>query len=164
MKPVVQEEKTGCAIASAAALAGISYNKAKNIANEMGIFAEDESLWSETKNIRQLLLKLRIRAVHGETKFTDWDSLPDCAILSIKWHFEKGKPYWHWVVFVREGDLSYVLDSRKELKTNRRTDFGRMKPKWYIEIMKATSNHAGLFVNDDHIANIQNPSISPTIR
>jgi len=29
MKPVVQEEKTGCAIASAAAIAGISYQESK---------------------------------------------------------------------------------------------------------------------------------------
>lgn len=40
MKPVVQEEKTGCAIASAAAIAGISYQEAKKIANELGIYGE----------------------------------------------------------------------------------------------------------------------------
>jgi hypothetical protein len=27
-----------------------------------------------------------------------------------------------------------VLDPKKSLQTNRRTDFGRMKPKWYIPL------------------------------
>ena len=53
MKPVVQEEPTGCAIASAAAIAGITYQEAKRIANDIGIYAEDFSLWSETNHIRE---------------------------------------------------------------------------------------------------------------
>jgi len=36
MAPVVQEEKTGCAIASLTAIAGISYKAAKKIANCAG--------------------------------------------------------------------------------------------------------------------------------
>ena len=60
--------------------------------------------------------------------------MPDCALLAIKWHREKGKPFWHWVVFVRDGEDEYVLDSKKALKSNVRTDFGRMNPKWYIEV------------------------------
>ena len=131
---VIQEEKTGCAIASSAAIAGISYEEARKIANGMGIYAEDSELWSETNYIRRLLAKLGVKADNREIPFTNWESLPNCALLSIKWHLENGKPYWHWVVFVREGDRKYVLDSRKSLKSNIRTDFGRMKPKWYIEI------------------------------
>ena len=131
---VIQEEKTGCAIASSAAIAGISYEEARKIANGMGIYAEDSELWSETNYIRRLLAKLGVKADNKEIPFTNWESLPNCALLSIKWHLENGKPYWHWVVFVREGDRKYVLDSRKSLKSNIRTDFGRMKPKWYIEI------------------------------
>jgi hypothetical protein len=38
------------------------------------------------------------------------------------------------VVFVREGGDAFVLDSKKALRTNRRTDFGRMKPKWFIPV------------------------------
>ncbi len=44
MKPVIQEELTGCGIASVAALAGITYQQAKSIANRLGIFAEDQQL------------------------------------------------------------------------------------------------------------------------
>ena len=45
MKPVIQEETTGCAVACSAALAGISYKSAKSIANNLGIYATDNQLW-----------------------------------------------------------------------------------------------------------------------
>jgi ABC-type bacteriocin/lantibiotic exporter with double-glycine peptidase domain len=134
MKPVVQQEPTGCGIASVAAIAGLSYPKAQSIANSLGIFAEDESLWSETSHVRNLLGHFGIKAGSREIPFRSWEALPDLALLSIKWHLEKGRPYWHWVVFVREYGQSCVLDSKKGLQTNRRTDFGRIKPKWYIPI------------------------------
>ena len=134
MKPVVQEEITGCGIASSAAIAGITYKEAKAIANSIGIYAEDQSLWSDTQHIRKLLAKLGIKVNKEEKSFKDWASLPDCALISLKWHLENGKPYWHWAVFIREGGSECVLDSKKTLKTNIRTDFGRMKPKWYIEV------------------------------
>jgi ABC-type bacteriocin/lantibiotic exporter with double-glycine peptidase domain len=134
MKPVIQQEKAGCAIASAAAIAGISYAKAKRIANGLGITARDSTLWSSTKPVRSLLKNLGIKTGAAETAFKNWQSLPDCALLAIKWHKQKGKAYWHWVVYVREENKEYVLDSKKLLKTNIRTDFGRIKPKWYIEV------------------------------
>ncbi len=135
MKPVVQEEKTGCAIACSAVIAGVSYKEARKIAHSIGMYAEDSNLWSETNFIRKLIKKFGIKTGKKEIPFTGWESLPNCALLSIKWHIERGKPHWHWVVFVREGGKSYVLDSKKTLKTNIRTDFGRMKPKWHIEVI-----------------------------
>ncbi len=134
MKPVIQEEVTGCGIASSAAIAGVSYKAAKKLANSLGIYANDKLLWSETKYMRRLLNGLGHKTSNKEILFSSWNSLPSCALLSIKWHKENGKPYWHWVVFAREGNLHYVLDSKSTLKNNIRTDFGRMKPKWYIEI------------------------------
>lgn len=135
MKPVVQLERTGCGIASVAAIVGLSYQKAKAIANSLGIFAQDKSLWSETSHVRKLLSHFGIKTGSRKIPFHSWDELPDLALLSIKWHLENGRPYWHWVVFVRESGYSYVLDSKKSLRTNLRTDFGRMKPKWYIPVM-----------------------------
>lgn len=134
MKPVVQLERTGCGIASVAAIAGLSYPETKLIANSLGIFAHDESLWSETAHIRTLLNYFSVQTGSREVQFRSWESLPDIALLAIKWHLESGRPYWHWVVFVRESGQSHVLDSKKSLRTNRRTDFGRMKPKWYIPV------------------------------
>jgi hypothetical protein len=137
MKPVVQLERTGCGIASVAAIIGLSYPKAKAIANSLGIFAQDKSLWSETSHVRKLLSHFGIRAGSREIPFRSWETLPDLALLSIKWHLENNRPYWHWVVFVRKDGQSYVLDSKKSLRSNLRTDFGRMKPKWYIPITDA---------------------------
>ncbi len=133
MKPVIQEEKTGCAIASSAAIAGISYKEAKQTANALGIYADDPSLWSDTTHITNLLSELGFKT-YRETPFSSWEELPDCALLLIKWHLEKGKPFWHWVVFTRENGDEYILDSNKRLKNSIRTDFGRMKPKWYMGV------------------------------
>ena len=134
MKPVIQDEPTGCAIASAAALAGLSYEGVRQIAGRLGISAADGSLWSDTASIRRTLATLEIKADLVETPFEDWEFVPDHALLAIKWHLEKGQPFWHWVVFVREGKNAYVLDPKKGPKSNIRTDFGRMKPKWFIAI------------------------------
>lgn len=136
MKPVIQEEATGCAIASTAALAGVSYAAAKKSANSMGITAANPALWSSTTHIRLLLKHYNINTSPKETPFKNWQSLPDLALLAIKWHLEKGTAYWHWVVFVRESNGEYVLDSKSALKQNKRTDFGRIRPKWFISIMK----------------------------
>ncbi|OZG75025.1 hypothetical protein BTA51_01080 [Hahella sp. CCB-MM4] len=134
MNPVVQEETTGCAIASCAAIAGITYREAKAVANSLGIFAEDKSLWSATKPIRDLLMKLGYVTSPLEQPFLGWESLPDCALLAVKWHTVEDTPFWHWVVFRRENGREFVLDSKRALKTNVRTDFGRMNPKWFIAV------------------------------
>jgi len=136
MKPVVQQDRTGCGIASVAAIAGVSYAYAKAIAAEEGIFVRDSALWSRTAHVRKLLRRFGLRPGAREVPFRSWDALPDFALLSVKWHLEKGQPYWHWVVFAREDGRAYVLDSKKTLRHHRRTDFGRMHPKWYIPVHK----------------------------
>lgn len=136
MDPVIQEEATGCAIASSAAIAGLSYKKAKAFANQLGIFASDTALWSQTHYIRILLRRLGFKTARGETPFRSWHELPDCALLAIKWHMQQNTPYWHWVVFFREQDREYVLDSSQRLKNNVRTDFGRIRPKWFIKVSR----------------------------
>jgi len=135
MKPVIQQEKTGCAIATSAAIVGISYAKAKQAANSLGIYANDSTLWSSSKPVRSILKKLGIKTNISETPFKTWGALPNCALLAIKWHKENGTAYWHWVVFVRENEREYVLDSKKSLTNNIRTDFGRIKPKWFIKVI-----------------------------
>jgi len=134
MEPVIQEETTGCGIAASAALAGISYAEARRKANALGIYAEDTALWSETGHVRKLLREFGIPVSPREIPFESWECLPDKALMAIKWRIEQGRPFWHWVVFVREGGQAKVLDSRKALKSNIRRDFGRIRPKWYIEV------------------------------
>jgi hypothetical protein len=135
MKPVVQLEPTGCGIAAVAAIAGVSYRQAQRTANRLGIFATDRRLWSETAYVRRLLREYRMRPVSVEQPFRSWSSLPDLALLAIKWHLEQGWPCWHWVVFVRDRAGERVLDSKRSLTRHVRRDFGRMKPKWYMAVV-----------------------------
>lgn len=134
MEPVIQEEATGCGIAAIATLADISYVEAKRKANAHGIYATDTTLWSETAHVRKILREFGISVSPKETPFESWGRLPDKALMAIKWRMEQGKPFWHWVVFVRENGEAKVLDSKKALKSNVRRDFGRIKPKWYIGV------------------------------
>lgn len=70
MKPVIQQETTGCAIASTAALTNVSYAAANNVARKLGITAEDRALLSDTAYIRQLLQHYKIVTDNTETAFT----------------------------------------------------------------------------------------------
>ncbi len=135
--PVVQEETTGCGIASVANILGKSYAEMKAIANAIGIYAEDESLWSDTQYVRKMLSRLGVDTSVDEIPFESWEALPDLALLSIKHHWEGGKAFWHWVVFKRIEGKSVVLDSASYLPANIRTDFEAMHPKWFIEVKMA---------------------------
>jgi hypothetical protein len=135
--PVIQEETTGCGIASVANIVGYSYSEMKAVANNLGIFASDTALWSDTQYVRRMLAEKGFQTSTIEVPFSSWDSLPDLALLSIKHHQEGGKDFWHWVVFKRENDQSFVLDSANYLPCNIRTDFNAMHPKWYIEVNNA---------------------------
>jgi len=134
MEPIVQLERTGCGIAAVATLAGVSYREAQQVANRLGVFAGDSRLWSETGYVRRLLKKYGIRSARTEVPFTSWEALPDLALLAIKWHGERDRSYWHWVVFCRESRGPVVFDSKRGLRNHERTDFGRMKPKWFIRV------------------------------
>ena len=141
MKPVIQQERTGCGIAAAATIAGVSYARAKAVAMSLGISAQERQLWSDTAPVRRLLARFGVDAGPASKLFRSWSTLPDCALLAIKWHLEEGQPRWHWVVFVRERDQWYVLDSKAALKTHRRTDFGRIRPKWFRPVTRQIRNH-----------------------
>jgi hypothetical protein len=134
MKPVIQLERTGCGIASVARLAGVSYREAQRIANRLDIFAADPKLWSETGYVRRLLKEYGIRSARTEVPFTSWEALPELALLAIKWHKEGDRAFWHWVVFWRGPNGPVVLDSKRALCRHVRTDFGRMRPRWFIPV------------------------------
>jgi hypothetical protein len=134
MKPVVQLERTGCSIANVAALAGVSYRQAQRVANRLGIFADDSRLWSETHHVRRLLKEYGIRSASTEVPFTSWEALPDLVQFAVKWHKERDRTFWHWVVFWRGPCEPVVLDSKRALRNHVHIDFGRMKVKWFIPV------------------------------
>jgi len=135
LRSVIQEETTGCGIASVANILGKTYPEMKAIANSMGIYADDKSLWSSTRYVREMLLSAGVETSPDEIPFESWDTLPDLALLSIKHHQEAGKNFWHWVVFKRVEGEGYVLDSASYLPNNVRTDFEAMQPKWFIDVL-----------------------------
>ena len=134
MKPVVQLDRTGCGIASVAALSGVSYRQARLVANRLGISAGDSRLWSETHHVRRLLKEYGIRSASTQVPFTSWEALPDLALLAVKWHKERDRSFCHWVVFWRGPCGPVVLDSKRALCRHVRTDFGRIKVKWFIPV------------------------------
>ena len=137
MSPVIQEEKTGCGIASVANILGKTYAEMKGIANAMGIHASDKSLWSDTQYVRRMLSGAGVETSTNEIPFESWSALPDLALLPIKHHQEDGKDFWHWVVFKRVDGQPLVLDSSSNLSSNIRTDFNEMNPKWFIKVYLA---------------------------
>ena len=134
MTPVIQQDRTGCAMACIAALTGRKYATVKREAAKLGLAVGDTKLWTDTAYVRRLLARFSVSSGEKEEDFISWNALPDCALLAIKWHLERTGAAWHWVVFARDATNSYVLDPKKALQSHRRTDFGRMKPKWFIPI------------------------------
>ena len=136
LKVIVQEEVTGCGIASVANIVGKTYQEMKAIANDSGIYADDRSLWSDTPYVRELLSHEGLKTSDNEVLFNSWYALPDLALLSIKYHEEDGINFWHWVVFKRIEGQPFVVDSASYLPSNIRVDFDDIQPKWYIEVNK----------------------------
>ena len=136
-KPVVQEENTGCGIASVANILDKTYSEMKATASALGIHASDKSLWSDTQYVRRMLSNAGVTTSEDEMPFESWGTLPDLALLSIKHHQEDGINFWHWVVFKRIDSQPFVLDSAAYLSSNIRQDFQAMQPKWFIEVINA---------------------------
>jgi ABC-type bacteriocin/lantibiotic exporter with double-glycine peptidase domain len=132
MHAVIQEEDTGCGIASVANIAGLTYSEVKKTANELGIFAEDISLYSNTNYVCSLLNLYGFCSSSSETPFSNWNSLPEIALLAMK----RNGQFWHWAVFKKNNGNPVVLDSASYLKNNLRTDFEIMDIAWFIEVSK----------------------------
>ena len=134
MEPVIQEDRTGCGFASVATVAGVKYKQVKRVASQLGIDVQDPRLWSDTTYVRQLLEHYGLPTPSHTTPFTSWSALPPLALLAIKWHERNVRAFWHWVIFWRGREGPVVLDPKQDLQSHVRTDFGRIKPKWYIPI------------------------------
>ena len=134
MLPVIQEDRTGCGLASVAAVAGVSYKQVKRVAGDLGIDVQDPQLWSDTKYVRTLLRHYGFPTASNTTPFKSWETLPPLALLAIKWHKINNDAFWHWAVSWRSPEGPVVLDPKQSLKKHVRTDFGRMKPKWFLAL------------------------------
>lgn len=140
IEPIIQEETSGCGIAAVANILGKSYSAMRARANALGIHAEDETLWSDTRYVRDMLSDAGIGTSAEEIPFESWEALPDLALLAINPYEEDGTKFWHWVVFKRVGGHVCVLDSASYLSSNVRTDFDAMQPKWFIKVKDAETS------------------------
>jgi hypothetical protein len=113
---------------------GKTYEAIKQLANSQGIFASDHKLFSETAYVRKLLGQFEMISSDNEIPFESWEGLPDCSLLATKFHIEQGKACWHWSVFIRQDEKSYVLDPAKHLEGSRRMDFENIQVKWFIVV------------------------------
>lgn len=131
-KIILQEETTGCGFACVAMLADCSYQHVKKLANQQGINASDEKLFTTTDYVRKLLSDLNTSLGQHEVAFTSWDELPRLALLATKHRIENDKPRWHWCVY--SANPARVLDPASYLDVNERTDFDDIDVQWYIPV------------------------------
>lgn len=136
MKRVKQIHRTGCGVACIAMLAENTYENVLHVFKDSCGLSEDDSFLTNAIDLHNLgalfglkLSKKRIAFRSDNRRF-----LPSKAILAI--NYKEEKEQWHWVVYLREKDGSdYFLDPWHEIKTERRTDFGRVNISWYLKVL-----------------------------
>lgn len=133
MRRVVQKDSSGCGIACAAMLGGVTYLRARKKAVELGLVPDgDGDYYTESWQLRTLLSELGVNSKRGR-KVGQWSSIKSASIVGINYRAPNGQdPAWHWVIFVPTEAGGYVLDPLKRIRSARRTDFGRMHPFRYI--------------------------------
>lgn len=132
IKRVIQVDSTGCGIACIAMVAGISYAEAKQITLNNEILKKSvKNFYTTTKDLVNVLNSIGIESSKGR-KVRYWSSINTISIVGI--NFLETTDTWHWVLFIPNEDTGYVLDPSKRVKTEKRTDFSRMRLRSYIPI------------------------------
>lgn len=137
MRRIIQEDTTGCGISCIAMLTRQPYSKIKRSLLEMPGFTKDDYFYTDASDLRVLASKHKVVLAKRIRKFTSWSNIPDKSLLAIKYKKGKNKQEssWHWVVFNRTNNSEYVVDPNKAVKTNKRTDFGKIKVKWHLPVV-----------------------------
>ena len=140
MKPrrVLQQDATGCGIACAAMIAGVSYAYAKAIAIELGLIEKSGSQYTTSRKLIRLLAELDVIALTGR-KLKHWESVDCLSIVGI--NYRPNHEIWHWVVYVPDDKIGYVLDPRRIVKSSKRVDFTRMRPRSYIPVTHSKNSY-----------------------
>lgn len=142
MRRILQEDPTGCGIACAAMVSGVSYAQAKQRAIELGIVEVKPPHRTQSATLTKLLEDLGVRCKKGR-RLSHWSSLTTMSIVGINYKEKNDTSYWHWVVYVPDDvrgyvpdDVrGYVLDPRKIIKTEQRRDFKKMHPHNFIPVV-----------------------------
>ncbi|MGO1070010.1 hypothetical protein [Lysobacter sp. CA199] len=143
----LQQDRSGCGLACVAMLAGIGYAQARNLARALGIgpkpyrYRVGAGLRNAREgyltNARQLQRMLRLLGPRtgDERAVTGWDECDGDGIVAI--NHDPIDDRWHWVVFLRQNTGAWVLDPNPRVRSDRRTDFGRMRPARFIPVTGA---------------------------
>lgn len=123
---VRQRHSTGCGIAAAATLAGISYARAYR--EYRTLFPDEPSHRTDSPEIRTLVRRFGVRL--GRLVRTHrWTMLKRRCLVAV--NYDRKTDHWHWVVFEPTEEGGYVLDSKSKRPGGRRQDFRRMRLAWY---------------------------------
>lgn len=111
---------------------GISYAEAKQITLNNEILKKSvKNFYTTTKDLVNVLNSIGIESSKGR-KVRYWSSINTISIVGI--NFLETTDTLHWVLFIPNEDTGYVLDPSKRVKTEKRTDFARMRLRSYIPI------------------------------
>jgi hypothetical protein len=149
-----QQDATGCGLACVAMLGGIGYAQARGLARRLGIGPRERVLgrggqartvrnayFSDAGQLRRMLGLLGLQA-GPERRLARWDGLDRGGIAGIRYNRRENS--WHWVVFLHGDDGGWVLDPNPRVRSERRTDFGRMKPHCFIPVACVGGPDSGL--------------------
>lgn len=126
LRRIIQQDRNGCGLACVAMLAGISYRQACAIAEQRGWYADIRKNGMPTHRLRKLLRDSGVRT-NPAVRTSRWERFSDLAIVCTN---------SHWAVFQRnKAGVERVFDSNASLKNGIRTDFSRIRPVFYIEVI-----------------------------
>ncbi|MDM8521418.1 cysteine peptidase family C39 domain-containing protein [Anaerolineales bacterium HSG6] len=134
LKRIIQRDPTGCGIACISMLTGREYEEIKQEALKTLEFNGKKTLYTDFKDLKQLLKKYGVKTARRASKFISWEKLPALCVLAI--NYSERRDTWHWVLYINEKDDKYIFDPKKTTKTEKRRDFGRMRVYKYLTIKK----------------------------
>ncbi len=131
IKRILQEDATGCGLACIAMIVGETYADVKKVALENEILEEKRTYYTKSSHLIDLLGHFDFKADKGRM-VKHWSSIQSLSIVAI--NYKESTDSWHWVLYVPDENLGYVLDPHKKIKTDKRVDFSRMRVRSYIPI------------------------------
>lgn len=140
----LQQDRSGCGLACVAMLAGIGYAQARTLALALGVGSRAyryragagshpvrEGYLTDARQLRRMLKLLGLRT-EAEREVSGWRECDGTGIVGI--NHDAVNDTWHWVVHLRDATGAYVLDPNARVRSERRSDFGRMRPVRFIPV------------------------------
>lgn len=113
-------------------LADTDYSSVRKLAVKQLGFDDSGTFYTGTKHLKDLGKNFNIELGKKRRQFKSFQELPDMAILAI--NYKEYSDTWHWVVYRRTSNDEFVFDPKKNIKTNKRRDFGRINARWFLPV------------------------------